>query len=148
MNQNKLIITFLSCAGFVVGCNKQATTSEQFDQAKAKTAEAAQELKEYSYAQKSQFVEKMQWQLAGLDQDLDQLSAKLEKSGDSAKAESKPKLQLLRDDAAKLNKQLEDVKSASESSWDSVKRAFNKAYESSSEGVEHARLWISDKVAP
>jgi cytochrome c556 len=148
MKRNTLIITLLSFAALVVGCNKEATTSEQLDKAQAKTEATAQELKDYSYAQKSQFVEKMRSQLAVLNADLDQLSAKIEKSSDASKAEAKPKLQALRDQSAQLNKQLDRVKDATESTWDSVKEGFNKAYASSRDGFQQARLWVSEKIAP
>jgi len=144
----KRIITFLSFAAFVLGCNKEATTSEQLDKVQAKTARTAQEMNDYSYAQKSQFVEKMQGQLAALSADLDQLAAKIEKSSDAAKAEAKPKLQSLRDQTVHLNKQLDEVKNATESTWDSVKSRFNKAYQSSKDGFQEARQWVSEKIAP
>jgi len=148
MKRNRLILSFLSCAILVVGCNKEATTSEQLDKTQAKTEATAREIKDYSYAQKSQFVEKMRGQLAALNTELDQLSAKIEKSSDASKAEAKPKLQALRDQTAQLNKQLEKVNGAIESTWDSVKDGFNKAYQSSKDGFQQARQWASDKIAP
>jgi capsule polysaccharide export protein KpsE/RkpR len=148
MKRNKLMITFLAAAAFAVGCNKEATTSEQLDKAQAKTAEAARDMKDYSYAQKAQFVEKMQGELAALNADLAQLASKIEKSSDAAKAEAKPKLQALRDQTAQLNKHLDNVKNATESTWDSVKDGFNKAYQSSKDGFQDARQWVSDKIAP
>jgi PBP1b-binding outer membrane lipoprotein LpoB len=148
MKRNKLMITFLAAAAFAVGCSKEATTSEQLDKAQAKTAEAARDMKDYSYAQKAQFVEKMQGELAALNADLAQLAAKIEKSSDAAKAEAKPKLQALRDQTAQLNKHLDDVKNATESTWDSVKDGFNKAYQSSKDSFQDARRWVSDKIAP
>jgi DNA repair exonuclease SbcCD ATPase subunit len=148
MKRTKLIITFLSAAAFAVACNKEAATSDQLDKVQAKTAETAREMKDYPYTQKSQFVEKMQGQLSALNQELDQLAAKIEKSSDKAKAEAKPKLQALRDQTATLNKQLDEVKNATESTWDSVKNGFNKAYESSKDGFQQARVWLSEKIAP
>jgi cytochrome c556 len=148
MKRNKLMITFLSAAAFTVGCNKEGTTSQQLDKVQAKTEEAAQDMKDYSYAEKAQFVEKMQGQLAALNRDLDQLTAKIEKSSDAVKVEAKPKLQALRDQTAKLNQQLDEVKNATESTWDSVKNGFKKAYESSKDGFQQARQWVSDKIAP
>jgi len=148
MKRNRLIITFLAVVAFAVGCKKEATTSEQLDKAQANTAEAARDMKNYSYAQKSQFVEKMQGELAALNAALDQLAAKIEKSSDAAKAEAKPKLQALRDQTAQLNKQLDEINNATESTWDSVKAGFNKAYQSSKDGVQQARQWASDKIAP
>jgi PBP1b-binding outer membrane lipoprotein LpoB len=70
MKRNKLMITLLAAAAFAVGCNKEATTSEQLDKAQAKTAEATRDMKDYSYAQKAQFVEKMQGELAALNADV------------------------------------------------------------------------------
>ena len=90
----------------------------------------------------------MQKQLTAINADLDALSAKIEKSSDAVKAEAKPKLQALRDEAAKLNKQLDAVKDSTESTWDSVKAGSKKAFESFKDGVNSARQWVSDKIAP
>jgi predicted nucleic acid-binding Zn-ribbon protein len=68
----------------------------------------------------------MQAQLAVLNQDLDQLAAKIDRSSDAIKAEAQPKLQALREQAAQLNKQLADVQNATESTWDSVKARHSK----------------------
>jgi chromosome segregation ATPase len=148
--QKALTITFLSVVAFVVGCkpSEEATTAQQFDKAKAETKEAAQELKDYTYAQKSIFVEKMQVQLASLDRDLDQLSARIEKSSDAAKLEAKPKLQALRDQSSQLNQQLDKAKNATESTWDDVKAGTKKGYDSLKDGFQTARQWVSDKIAP
>ena len=148
MKNKTLLITFLSAAAFAVGCNKEQTTSQQLDKVQAETKQAAQDMKDYTFAQKAEFVEKMQAQLAALNQDLDQLAAKVEKSSDAVKAEAKPKLEALRDQTAQLNKQLDQVKNATASTWDSVKNGFKKAYESSKDGFNQARQWVSDKIAP
>jgi len=104
MKRNKLMITFLSTAAFVVGCDKEPTTSQQIEKVKAETQAAAQDMKDYSYAQKAEFTEKMHGQLTELNRDLDQLAARIEKSSGAVKAEAKPKLQALRDQTAQLNK--------------------------------------------
>ena len=148
MTQKTLAIASLSTAVLVAGCNKQDSTSQQIDKAQAKTAEAAQEMKDYTFAQKAEFTEKMEGQLKALNHDLDQLGARIEKSTDTVKAEAKPKFQALRDQTAGLSKQLEEVKNATESTWDSVKSGFKKAYESSKDGFQQARVWVSDKIAP
>jgi uncharacterized protein with FMN-binding domain len=148
MKNKTLAITFLAAAALAVGCNQEQTTSQQTDKVQAETKAAAQDMKDYTYAQKSAFVEKMQVQLAALNHDLDQLAAKVESSSDAVKAEAKPKLQALRDQTAQLNQQLDDVRNATESTWDSVKRGFKKAYESSKDGFNQARQWASDKIAP
>jgi cytochrome c556 len=148
MKNTTLVITLLAAAAFVVGCNKEQTTSQQLDKAQAEAKQAAQDMKNYTYAQKTEFVETMQAQLAALNQDLDQLAAKIEKASDTVKADAKPKLQALRDQMAQLNKQLDEARNATESTWDSVKGGFKKAYEATKDGFNQARQWVSDKIAP
>jgi ElaB/YqjD/DUF883 family membrane-anchored ribosome-binding protein len=148
MKNKTLAITFLSIAAFAVGCNKEQTTSQQLENVKTETKQAAQDMKDYTFAQKDEFVKQMQIQLDALNKDLDQLAAKIESSSDAVKAEAKPKLQALRDQAAQLNKQLDDARNATESTWDSVKSGFQKAYEATKDGFNQARQWVSDKIAP
>ena len=148
MKNKTLVITFLSIAAVAVGCNKEQTTSQQMDKVQTETKQAAQDMKDYTFAQKAEFVKTMQGQLDALNKDLDQLSAKIDSSSDAVKAEAKPKLQALRDQAAQLNKQLDDAKNATESTWDSVKGGFSKAYDATKDGFNQARQWVSDKIAP
>ena len=129
MKNKTSVITFLSIAAVAVGCNKEQSTSQQMDKVQTETKQAAQDMKDYTFAQKAEFVKTMQGQLDALNKDLDQLSAKIESSSDAVKAEAKPKLQALRDQAAQLNKQLTDAQNATESTWDSVKGGFSKAYD-------------------
>ena len=148
MNNKTWFITFLSIAAFAVGCDKQQTTSQQIETVKTETKQAAQDMKDYTFAQKAEFVKTMQGQLDVLNKDLDQLAAKIESSSDAVKAEAKPKLQALRDQAAQLNKQLDEAKNATESTWDSVKAGCSKAYDATKDGFNQARQWVSDKIAP
>ena len=148
MKTNTLVVTVLAVAAFAVGCGKQETATQQIEKVQTETKQAAQDMKVYTYAQKAEFVKAMQAQLDALNKDLDQLSAKIDKSSDAVKAEAKPKLQALRDQAAQLNKQLDNAKSATESTWDSVKAGFTKAYDATKDGFNQARQWVSDKIAP
>lgn len=135
-------------AALIVGCEKPDTTSQQLDKVQAKTTEASQEMKDYTFAQKAEFTTAMQAQLAEINRELDQLEARLEKSNDAVKAEARPRLQALRDQSAQLNKNLDGVKNATESTWDSVKVGSKKAYDEMKEGFTVARQWLSDKLAP
>jgi ElaB/YqjD/DUF883 family membrane-anchored ribosome-binding protein len=148
LENTALVITLLSIAAFALGCEKEQTTSQQIETVKTETKAAAQDMKDYTFAQKDEFVKTMQGQLDALNKDLDQLSAKIESSGDTVKAEAKPKLQALRDQAAQLNKQLDDARNATESTWDSVQAGCSKAYEATKDGFNQARQWVSDKIAP
>jgi cytochrome c556 len=148
MKNKTLAITFLSIAAFAVGCGKQQSTEQQIDQVQTETKQDTQDMKDYTYAQKDEFVKAMQTQLTTLNKDLDTLSAKIDRSSDAVKAEAKPKLQALRDQAAKLNDQLADASNATESTWDSVKAGSEKAWDSLQSDFTSARQWVSDKIAP
>ncbi|MGA3142238.1 MAG: hypothetical protein ABSF10_04255 [Verrucomicrobiota bacterium] len=148
MKNKTLVITLLSIAAFAVGCKKEQTTSQQIENVKTETKQAAQDMKDFTFAQKAEFVKTMQGQLDALNKDLDELSAKIDSSSDAVKAEAKPKLQALRDQAAQLNKQLDEARNATESTWDSVKTGFQTAYEATKDGFNQARQWVSDKIAP
>ena len=148
MKNKTAVITFLCIAAFAVGCDKPKTTSQQMETVKAETKQAAQDMKDYTFAQKAEFVAAMQVQLDALNKDLDELSAKIDRSSDAVKAEAKPKLQALRDQAAQLNKQLDGARNATESTWDSVKSGCTKGYQATKDGFNSARQWVSDKIAP
>lgn len=153
MQHKQLAVTFFALTVFAVGCDRSAehdrqTTTEQIKNVQEKTETAAQEMQDYTYAQKNAFVEKMQAQMAEINRDLDQLAAKIDKANDTVKAEAQPKLQALRSQAAKLNEKLGEAKNANESTWDSVKAACKNGYGELKDGFQNARQWVSDKIAP
>jgi predicted nucleic acid-binding Zn-ribbon protein len=148
MKNKILLITLLGAATIAVGCNKEKTTSQQIETVKTETTQAAQDMKDYTFAQKEEFVKAMQGQLTTLNQDLDKLATKIDSSSDAVKAEAKPKLQALRDQATKLNQQLADARNATESTWDTVKADSKKTYDGLASSFTEARQWVSDKVAP
>jgi DNA anti-recombination protein RmuC len=148
MKNKTIFVTFLSGAVFVVGCNKNQSTDQQLNNAKVETEKVAQSMRDYTYAQKDEFVKTMRAQLDALNKDLDNLSAKIDSSNDSVKADAKVKLQALRDQADKLQKKLDDVQSSNESNWNDVKAGFNKAMDDVKNSFQQARTWLSDKIAP
>lgn len=148
MKHTPLLIAFITATAVVIGCDKQQTTSQQIDNIQTETKQAAQDMKDYTFAQKAEFVKAMQEQLNALDQDLDKLAAKIDSSSDAVKAEAKPKLQALREQATRLKKQLDEARNATETTWDSVKNGFKKGYEATKDGFNQARQWVSDKIAP
>ena len=157
MKSTQLAIACLALIALAVGCKPSSepsatdtrpTAARQFEEVKQETKEAAQEIKDYAYAQKAEYVATRQAQLAEINRDLDQLAAKIEKANDAAKTEATPKLQALRDQVAKLNTHLDEAESATESTWDDVKAGFNQGYSDLKDGFNQARQWVSDKIAP
>lgn len=148
MKQRTLLLALLALAAFAVGCDRAPTTSQQLDPVQEKTAAAAQDMKDYTYAQKAEFTATMQSQLDAINKDLDTLAAKIEKSSDAAKAKAEPKLEALRAKASHLNQQLDEAKNATESTWETVKATSKKAYGELKDGFMQARQWVSEKIAP
>jgi hypothetical protein len=64
------------------------------------------------------------------------------------KAEANPKFQALRHEVTQLNHQLDNVRNATESTWDSVKATSQKAFDSLKSGFQQSRQWVSDKITP
>ena len=150
-------IALLAFTAFSVGCKPSAkqgatetrgATGEQLDKVNKEGTQVAQAMKDYTYAEKAEFVASMQDQLNAINRSLDQLAAKIEGSSEAAKAEVKPKLQALRDRAAQLTQRLKEAEEATESTWGEVKAGFQKRYNELKDGFQEARLWLSDKIAP
>jgi hypothetical protein len=148
MKNKTVLVTLFAAAAFALGCRKQETVSQQLDKVESKTKEAMQDMKDYSFAQKDEFIKTMQGQLTNLNQNLDELSARIDRASETVKAEARPKLQALRDQFAKLNQQLAGAKDATESTWDSIKAGTKKAGEAVEQGVRDARQWVGEKTAP
>ena len=117
-------------------------------EATAETKAGTQETKDYTFAQKAAFIETMQGQLAEMRRDLDHISASIETSTAAIKAEAHPKHQALREQTAKLHKQLDAAITATESTWDDVKAGSRTAYNDLKTGFRQTRQWVSDKIAP
>ena len=151
--KNTFLAIILSLVALAAGCKpseevSQKTTSEQLDKIKMDAKETAQDLKDYSFAQKAEFTEAMSRQVAAINAKLDLLADRIEKSSEAAKAEAKPKLQALREQVAALNTKLDDVKNATESTWDKVKIDTKKAADGINDAFQESRQWLSEKIAP
>lgn len=149
-NTSFILVTAISTTVLVMGCSQKHKdrTSRQIDQAQEKTAAATQDMKDFAFEQKAEFIKNMNLQLAELNRDLDQLAARIEQSSTAVKAEAQPKLDALRDQADVLKKQLDKAQDATESSWDNVKDDFKDSYKASKAGFQQARQWLGEKIAP
>lgn len=150
MKRKALLLASVAVVTVLAGCDKpnSNTTSQQLDKVEAKTAEAAQDMKDYTYAQKSEYSAKLQAQLDEINRDLEQLQKKIDSSEETVKAEAQPKFQALREKANELSKHLDNVKNATEPTWESVKAGSKKAYGELKDGFNQARQWVSDKIKP
>jgi molecular chaperone GrpE (heat shock protein) len=158
MRHTILMITLLLVAALAVGCTPtdeksavgpgESKTAAQFDKAKTETKEAAQAMQDYTYTQKAEFVAKMKKELAEIQEELDRLSAKVDRSSGVVKAEAETQLEAVREKWAQAKQQLDRAGSATESTWDSVKGGFETIYGELKDSFEKTRQWLSDKIEP
>lgn len=159
MKDTILVITFLAVAIFAMGCtpkdvkaaaapNQAGPAQVQLDKATAKTKQAAQAMRDYAYAEKTEFVDGMTKALVSTQEELDRLSAKAERAGDAVKTEAKAKLAAAREKWTAAKKQLDRAKTASASDWDDVKNGFKQSYADLRNASDGTRQWLSDKIAP
>ena len=148
MKNNALILMLASATVFAVGCDKKRSTSAQLDTVQEKTADVAQDMKDYPFAEKNEFVTKMRAHLADLNRDLDELAAKVTHATAAVKAEAQPRIEALRERTAHLNQQLDEATNASAPRWDQFKAEVRKAHDASREDFKQARQWLSEKIAP
>ena len=147
--KNKALLLFLISAGVIAaGCEKKRTAAERLDRVQAKTAEVAQDMRDYTFAEKDEFVVKVRAQLADLNRELDELAAKVEKSSAAVKGDAQPRIAGLREHTARLNQQLDEATNATASNWDKFKADVRKTHDASKEEFKEARQWLSDKIAP
>ena len=124
------------------------TVSQEAGNVKSEAKTDAEDVKDYTFAEKAKFTEQMKRLLARINRDIDQIDAKIAKADADAKAKAKPKLHALRLKADQLGKQIEAAGNADEANWDRVKADAKSAYSELKDGVNRTRQWVSDKIAP
>jgi septal ring factor EnvC (AmiA/AmiB activator) len=151
MKYSKFILPFLLVV-LCAGCDKSASTasdataSQQLDQAKADTKQAAQDMADYTYAQKEEFIKKMQVELDELNAELATLTAKVAHASDATKAAAQPKIDDLKAQVAALEVDLDQVKNSTETTWDKVKDSVEKGYDATKQAFVNAGAWIDKQV--
>jgi len=146
MRHTILVITFLIVAALAVGCT--STDGKPAGGPKQSETGPAQAMQDYTYAQKAEFVDKMKKELVEIQEELDRLSAKVDRSSGAAKADARTKLEAVREKWAQAKKQLDQAESATDSTWDDVKGGFKKSYGELMDSFEKTRQWLSDKIEP
>jgi len=145
--------------GFLAGCTStngesaalaklHANAETQANKAKAEVQVADQASQDYSYAQRAQFVDKTKRDLDAIHDELERLTANVEKFDGAAKVDAKAKLAVVQDKWTQAKKQFDRAESSTESGWDDVQRGVKGAYHELKESFDTTRQWLSDKIAP
>ncbi len=159
MKQTLLFSILVIAAGLTVGCQSKVAkpdsektpiekASVKLDKVKAETKEAAHAIKEYAYAEKAEFVDKMNSGLMEMQSEMDRLSAKVDQENSELKADAQAQLEAVREKWAQAKKQLDQAESATESDWNDVKDGINESYNDLSDSYNATRQWLSDKIEP
>ncbi len=148
MKSTALVFLGLISGVWTGGCDKPASTSQRIDQLQSETKDAGRAFQGYPFAQKEVFTEELKTQLAGINCDLDQLSAQVEKLSDPARAHAHLKLLQLRNQASRLSRQVEQDQTTSESAWENVKQDSRKVYDELQAGFNQARQLVTSKRTP
>ena len=151
------IITFLTVTALAVSCTSRGdkspieseaseTATARLDEAKTATQEAGQSMQDYTYAQKTEFVDSMKKELAQMQEEMDRLSAKVASSSTATKDAAKTQLDAVREKWAQAKAQLDQAGNSTESTWDDVKGGFNQSYSELKDSFNEARQWLSDRI--
>jgi hypothetical protein len=160
MKRTYIGIAAFSLAAFMTGCQPsepasnnevnrlQEDAATEYEEARDATQEAARAANDYADAQKTAFVAEMEQRLAALRKDVDELRVGVADSSEQVKAEAQEKFDNLSRQADKLDEQLKEIRSASDSNWEALKDGFETAYNQTKQAFNDARQWMSEKLAP
>ena len=142
-----LVLVLSAAAGAAMfGCTSAPDQATGSAPANANSAPAAEP--SYPYSRKEEFTTFMKTNLDKLNQEIEQLAAKISTLSAAAQADAKEKLQALREQAQRLGQHFDKVQNASAGSWDAAKADMSKAYDDLKAGITKARQWLSEKIAP
>mgnify|MGYP001614025522 FL=1 len=147
MKSGTSISTYLLAGGLLIGCNQpgKAAAPSEPDTAHIEAREAAR-MQDYGYAQKAEYVARMQADLAAMEADLARLGTRVDGRQDTMKRKAAMEVLQAKWATAKLN--LELARNATEASWDGVKVGFKQSYGDLKDSLDDARTWMSEQVAP
>jgi len=146
--KTKIVLLLIFGTAVLVGCDKPDSSVPPSTVVASKPIPSTPTIKDYTFAQRTEFATTLEADRAEILRELDAIEVRIGRSSDAVKAEAKPRLQALRDQAAKLGTHLDAIQDATESTWDSVRTGSKEAYAQMKESFTQARQWVSEKVAP
>lgn len=124
------------------------TASTQLALVQQDLQKTTRDLKDYTFAEKDAFVQKLQADQDELNKELATLSVEISHASDQVKADADSKLKALRTQTDALNIYLDEAKQATETTWNDVKADSVKAYDDARQSFQNARQWLSQQVSP
>jgi hypothetical protein len=124
---------------------KHALTALQRERAENQTIIQNSIMRNYTFAQKSEFVDNMKKELFEIQKELDLFSATVDNSEASAKIERKSSLDATFVKLAGTRQQLNNAEKANESNWYNVNNRFRSLFVELKDSVEKTRLQMNEK---
>ena len=106
-----------------------------------------QDLNDFTYAQKGDFIQKMMAARDELNAEIRQLSAKIDRADPAIKSAVVPKMNAVRTKLNQLDAVMDKAMVTPESTWDQEKVAAKDAYEDTRQAVQDAGVAIDNKVS-
>jgi len=108
----------------------------------------AGKIQDFAYGQKDEFIKIQQAELNKMNMDIKEFETKVGIIKKDERSAANEKIKGIKQNTAKLIRQIGKVKNATESTWDSVKVDFNKDISEVKGSIEQMRTWMSAKIAP
>jgi hypothetical protein len=154
------IIAFTVVTAFAAGCNQTQsrieTVPEKHDdlppdpepvgQLGQQVKDTAPATRDYAYSERTQYFEMMEGNLAQIRQDLEGLLKRAQRAGSDVKAEAKPKVEALQNDADRVDAELNQVKNATALTWDDIKASIDKSELNLEESLGLTYLWLNERI--
>jgi hypothetical protein len=124
---------------------KHSLTALQQERAEDQTQVAEYIMQNYTFAQKNEFVDKMNRELSAIQKELDLFSARVEGAGAPLKMDRNSSIDATRVKLAGTKQQLDRTKNAGESDWYNANKHFRTLYVELKASVNKTRQQMNDK---
>jgi len=123
-------------------------TADQGDKVKKETKEAVDAMRDYTFAQKSEFIAEMKTKLDALEVEIKALEERVATSAGDAKADAETKLAEVRAKWGTTKTKLDAAEAATEANWENLKADVKQANEDLEKSFDATRTWLSEKIKP
>ena len=122
--------------------------AKERENAMTATKEAAEALKVYAYAERDEFIDVANRDLAEIQAEMDRLRQVAARSRGAARADAEAKLEVVAERWADAKAHVERAESATESTWEDAQARYRKTRSDLKTSLDESRQWLSDRIEP
>lgn len=123
-------------------------TEEPMTRTEASANDAAGDWEAYDYEQKTDFIASMEQELKAIKGNIDELDTRFENLEGEASNDATGRLEALREQADRLEANIEKARDATPSTWDKMKASTGETYDKLKRNFNDARQWMGEAIAP